>query len=806
MVRRMARTGSVALSFWLLSCGKGGAAGEPTAPSVSVLSTITVAVGTATVAVGQSTIATASGMDQHGAPVVLGAVAWTVSPSTVASVNTNGVVTAVSAGQATVVATSGGTSGQQLVTVIPAPVANISVTPTPASVVAGATLQLAATLRDASGVVLTGRNILWSSSDSAKAVVSDGGLVTGLVAGSATVSASSEGKVAAALVTVMPAPPVLTRIDNFTANSTATLYGRALRATTALRVESTVVALLAVSDTSVSFTVPRLRACETDGRPVTVTLQANGLASLSARIRVPTSLSMQPGQSWVLAADTLSCLQLPAANQDFVLTVLNPQVPEDRTASTPWPPAIVDLLRFQTGPTGASSAAAQVPVVALLPASDARGHEDFVRQMMERSAVATSFTANPTPFDPKYATAAIGDVIRLPVVWKLNQLQQSGQTPTCSRDRVSVRADTALSYAVQVVAISDFVVVGVDMRLPNVAQYLSANYTTFFRAVAEAAAPYIVPAARNVFDAGYTPMTGGGGRHYVVFTTNQLYDPTRVGAWSGIAGDVVTEMPQATCALSSEMHTVFLGTEYFSPAQGVAWPASIVIHEFAHQAESKVNNGQGATSGQPEQWAVNAQEVAMRLALGQPVEAHYNQLGAAQATESQVLSTTWARLGAPRLWDPTASYAQAALFVHLLREWGHDDGLTPSSRTFYQRTVGKYDWRSFRGAINAQAAELGMTATDLLDRYVLASATDNLVDAAAASSFQLPQIRSWDSRTFPGTPASVSRTTPVQMTFSAGPGGYGAAYFMAFGSTDGVSLAFTQLSKLPVIIRITRLR
>src|SRR5206468_2953135 len=98
-------------------------------------------------------------------------------------------------------------------TVSSVPVASVAVSPTSASVSVGQTVQLAATPKDANGNPLTGRTVTWSSGNTAVATVSASGLVTGVSAGAATITATSEGKsgTAAITVTAPPAPaPVAT--------------------------------------------------------------------------------------------------------------------------------------------------------------------------------------------------------------------------------------------------------------------------------------------------------------------------------------------------------------------------------------------------------------------------------------------------------------------------------------------------------------------------------------------------------------------------------------------------------------------
>src|SRR5262249_17904959 len=131
------------------------------------------------------------------------------SNASIATVSSSGLVSAISAGTATITATSEGKSGtaSMTITVPPAPVATVSVTPSPASVITGQSIQLQATLRDAANNVLTGRTISWTSSNVSLASVSSTGLVQGVAAGTVTITATSEGKTETSTVTVSaPAP------------------------------------------------------------------------------------------------------------------------------------------------------------------------------------------------------------------------------------------------------------------------------------------------------------------------------------------------------------------------------------------------------------------------------------------------------------------------------------------------------------------------------------------------------------------------------------------------------------------------
>ena len=91
----------------------------------------------------------------------------------------------------------------------PAAVATVSVSLSSSTLTVQKTAQATATLRDASGNVLTGRTIVWSSSSPAVASVSSSGLVTAASAGVATIVATSEGKTGSAALTVSAAAPVV---------------------------------------------------------------------------------------------------------------------------------------------------------------------------------------------------------------------------------------------------------------------------------------------------------------------------------------------------------------------------------------------------------------------------------------------------------------------------------------------------------------------------------------------------------------------------------------------------------------------
>src|SRR5438094_7916908 len=84
--------------------------------------------------------------------------------------------------------------------------ASLTISPATATIRVGQTLQLTATPKDSAGGTLTGRMVTWTSGNPSVATISGSGLVAGVTAGSATITATSEGKSSSAALTVTPVP------------------------------------------------------------------------------------------------------------------------------------------------------------------------------------------------------------------------------------------------------------------------------------------------------------------------------------------------------------------------------------------------------------------------------------------------------------------------------------------------------------------------------------------------------------------------------------------------------------------------
>jgi len=156
---------------------------------------------TATVQPNQDVMLTAVALTPQGDTAQV-SVSWSATGGSITDTSTNGKRhyghwKNASCGTSQVTATShpGGKSDTAILTVTcPTPVASVSVAPAAASVQVSGTVQLTATPKDANGTPLSGRTVTWASSNTSVASVTGSGLVTGAAAGSATITATSEGQ------------------------------------------------------------------------------------------------------------------------------------------------------------------------------------------------------------------------------------------------------------------------------------------------------------------------------------------------------------------------------------------------------------------------------------------------------------------------------------------------------------------------------------------------------------------------------------------------------------------------------------
>jgi len=163
---------------------------------------IVISPATLTLEVGDTAHLSATVLNPGGRRVNDAIIAWTSSQTATATVSATGVVTGIGAGSATITATSDGASSSVEVLVTALAVDKILISPSVDTLVVGAEQQLTATLYAASGAILTSRPISWASSSATVATVDTVGLVIARAAGTAVISASSEGQTGSATIVV----------------------------------------------------------------------------------------------------------------------------------------------------------------------------------------------------------------------------------------------------------------------------------------------------------------------------------------------------------------------------------------------------------------------------------------------------------------------------------------------------------------------------------------------------------------------------------------------------------------------------
>jgi hypothetical protein len=172
---------------------------------------VVIALSAAAIKAGGWTQANAVATDAQGTVLTGRSVMWSSQNTAVATVSGLGIVQGIRPGSTNVIASVGGVVGSASITVAAEPVAtavaSISVAITPSTLVAGQTAKAVAFARDSLGNTLTDRTFTWASSTPSVATVSTSGVVTAVANGAATITATSDGKLGTASLTVGATTP-----------------------------------------------------------------------------------------------------------------------------------------------------------------------------------------------------------------------------------------------------------------------------------------------------------------------------------------------------------------------------------------------------------------------------------------------------------------------------------------------------------------------------------------------------------------------------------------------------------------------
>jgi transglutaminase/protease-like cytokinesis protein 3 len=145
---------------------------------------------------------------------------WSSGDTSVAAVDSSGLVTGLAEGTATITVTTqdGSHTGTSTITVNSIPVSRVSLRPTTISVKPGATAQLTATVYPSDA---TNKNVSWRSSDTSIATVDPSGLVSGVTAGIAYISVTTEDGSKTATIAVTVTSSTSSETDDNTASDVA---------------------------------------------------------------------------------------------------------------------------------------------------------------------------------------------------------------------------------------------------------------------------------------------------------------------------------------------------------------------------------------------------------------------------------------------------------------------------------------------------------------------------------------------------------------------------------------------------------
>jgi hypothetical protein len=629
------------------------------------------------------------------------------------------------------------------------------------------------------------------------ATITSDGVARGRATGTVTIIATSENVSGNATLAVSLAPPTIASVDTIRPGAQVRIHGTGFGSTATVLLDGQRVAIVTATDTLLVTEPPAIVPCDVDHRPVNAVVSVGDkTARAVAPLALPGVLTYAVGESHVLSGDMLNCVQLPGATQDFVLTFLNSRLVVSAAGADS-----LAVLELKTIGGPASSVLADIRPSRVLNADDASQRRGF--DIADNSQLRRQFasypqdvwSANPAQFDPKYATAQVGDTVRM-VDWAANGCE-------------GPRSPSTPYYLAEIASAAGGVVFAVDLRDPDHAAALQPERKAVLQSAAALVDSVLIPATRSVFDPAYEPLAGGAGRYYMLLAD---IAPGILGISSDSHGGAhggATYSPQRACPASSEMITTMLNIKYFISGMTAGTVATTAIHEYGHVADLITGNrypGNSQCSVFCEGWAELNVEAAIRLHTKQNLYADpekETRLGYPSA-----LTGLWGAQPDLSLFSGYGVYSLNSSLLMFARELTGESGLSSPAGLFKFLLVEEFLITPAE-VIPHLASALGLDATTLLDRWSLALATDDLIDRSAAENAGLPQLATWDTRHWALTHRPLSNVYPRganrHIVLRAGPGNYTAAYLPADNNL-GASLSLSALVSTPAVIRITRLR
>ena len=758
-----------------------------------------------------------------------------------ASVDAGGLVTERGTGTVHVVAAVGALTDTATLTLTQV-ATRISAARTVDSVTVGDSITPTFSAYDARGNFIATSPTLTTSAPGVARV--SGTRVVGVTLGNTIVTASLNSVTAQSAIVVRAAPVILSvsALQNAVPGATATLTGRGFAAATALSVDGAeVIVPNTRSDTAMSFTMPATKSCDVDGRPISVRVNAGATAASGIYpLSVPPTWVLGIGESKIINAATGQCLVLPKGAGNYRLSVLN--LDRGNVANS--------IFSYQTVVSQAASAAL-IASASMTPSLEALskirstmaraallkiGAEGDLVSATERPRARTGLTptamtygstATPglrptagvsrsisgttvTAFDPRLATAVVGDTVLLPDWF----LKTSTQADICTMTRASVPVFKAVVYA-----INGSAVVLLDTRLTNAAQFTASGVQARFVQALGMVEQTSLPAIRSVIDPAYATPQGTGGRYFGVVTALPIAAAGTIWFAEG--------MPQSTCPNASGADFSLMAPT--ASGWDVGTIATVIDHERGHISDQRYAWKTGVATGlygaqlTSTGWAVEAfastvQEQAARTKLGVYQGADWNGISSiAPNVEWGIWPDPKHDLLSP--WGATTTntsiygeYDLGSQYLTYARQLAGEGGsATPPAQTMFQRLAVSRTW-----SIDGVAAQAGRTGDQFLDEVVLALVTDDAVPAAQATRYSLPQFAYWNNSVQQTVVESLVRafnsthywstTLAVTGTETLAPGSFGY-FFLPTDADKGQSVRLTMTSGAPAsVIRLTRIR
>lgn len=577
--------------------------------------------------------------------------------------------------------------------------------------------------------------------------------------------------------------PAIQQVSDLVPGRMAHLDGRGLEGVTALSIDGVPVSIQTQSGTRLSFQVPELRPCETDGRRVQVV--AEGVGSAGGRMQVAEALELRVGESRILSTEELSCLRLRRGAEAYLVSVQNFSTGRERA----------DILSFRT-----LGAGGQVPGFLAAPAGHAafaagRGHAHG--HVLGEAPVAQGPWVGIGEFDD-YASMEVGDVREFVDWGRLEDLFAA-----TSREEVPI-------FFGKVLATHGTQVVVLDLSIPGAGTLDTPEFREKMHAAAGIADRVMVQALRDVVDPGFQlPNTAGGRALHMVRTLP-----------SGVAGAAQGNEINGVRWSSGLFMTLLAYVEARDAVPEAI--ARVMLHEAAHLAV--FSDPRYRLSGwYDEAIAVAVEDRAARLSRGDVLPSPAFEVGTSIsgiASSPETTSSTFSPWGPINATDPGSTSRGAYQFgARILRHamhrfdpanpWRfHQELLNRNHREFGSREARLAAW-----SIDHFAEILGTTREELLRDVMLEDLTHGFLDPNVARSEGIPVNPHWAPR--PGIAISTPTLRQENILSRAQstarrdlvPAGSYLYWYIDGAPTDGLSIEANHVSTDPNHqVRITRLR